>query len=607
MSSDLAHAFEWKLADDGVLDASDRAEIKARADWARGLLNDVRHPSVPAVTTLHLPLTPPEGRAGHSDPSPGLASPLIEEARVLQLHDDFKSLSDLHRREHDDAWTARWQAAFAALDASAPAQRLERRSALLKQYLADAYEAEDGLATLASEQVQRRWTLGHPDSRVRAAFDHVEGHWCKLVKSSAGARGSSLLRTPYPFLIPAGRFREAYYWDTAFGIDGLIATGRLELARMQADNFLELIRRFGFVPNGNRDYYLSRSQPPLSSNLIRAVVEASCAEYERDGDADRAAVLRRWVRERAVPLLASEFVEFWSDAGTRFDTATGLHRHWDALDVKRPERYSEDDEADLGKTLRDVRAMAESGLDFTTLYVGPSGKNEMSGFAPVMLNALLAQFADNLAWLAGFAGLDATQQRFSQLARARRAAIDRHLWDDDSGCYRSLHLETRQRAKDVGFCSFAPLYAGIASPRQAERTLHALQPLLRLGGVAGSSRFDSLHQWDGDNGWAPAQVIAVKGLQRYGFETLARDIAQRWIEALTTVFERHGGFFERINVTTLDLPVRKGHQYPVQEGFLWTNSSFVWMATEVLGHSLKPIAGQSIPQTGHSSVAKMNS
>src|SRR3546814_2865374 len=56
------------------------------------------------------------------------------------------------------------------------------------------------------------------------------------------------------------RFREAYYWDTAFGIDGLIATGRLELAQMQADNFLELIRRFGFVPNGNRDYYLSRSQ-----------------------------------------------------------------------------------------------------------------------------------------------------------------------------------------------------------------------------------------------------------------------------------------------------------------------------------------------------------
>src|SRR3546814_13503207 len=82
-----------------------------------------------------------------------------------------------------------------------------------------------------------RSTLDHPDARVRAAFDHIETHWHKLVKTSAGARGSSLLRTPYPFLIPAGRFREAYYWDTAFGIDGLIATGRLALAQMQADNF----------------------------------------------------------------------------------------------------------------------------------------------------------------------------------------------------------------------------------------------------------------------------------------------------------------------------------------------------------------------------------
>ncbi len=47
---------------------------------------------------------------------------------------------------------------------------------------------------------------------------------------------------------------------------------------MQADNFIELIRRFGFVPNGNRDYYLSRSQPPLSSHLVRAVVEATHLE-----------------------------------------------------------------------------------------------------------------------------------------------------------------------------------------------------------------------------------------------------------------------------------------------------------------------------------------
>ena len=598
MSFDVAHAFEWSVTDADVLGAADRAEILARSDCARALLNRVLHPQVPTVADLHLPSTSPLTTTLHSDPSPGLASPLIEEARILRLHADFKTLSDLHRRDRDAEWVAQWQSQFAALATLAPDQRFKARRTLLLRYLESAYEAEDGLDGLDNDLVRPLWTLEHPDAGVRAAFDYTETHWHKLVKTSAGARGSSLLQTPYPFLIPAGRFREAYYWDTAFGIDGLIASGRLELAQMQADNFLELIRRFGFVPNGNRDYYLSRSQPPLSSRLVREVVIATDALNRVHGGNVRSATLRHWVRDRALPLLASEFLDFWSNPETRFDAKTGLHRHWDALEVKRPERYSEDEEAELGKTLRDVRAMAESGLDFTVLYAGPSGMNEMSAFAPVMLNALLAQFAGDVAWLADFAGVEDLRSRFSQLAAERRAAIDRHLWDEDSGCYRSLHLETRQRSKGIGFTVFAPLFAGIASQRQAERVFDAAQPLLRRGGVAGSNRFDSLHQWDGDNGWAPAQIIAVHGLRRYGFESAARDVAQRWIGALASVYAKHGGFFERINVETLDLPIRKGHQYPVQEGFLWTNSSFVAMATGILGHRLRPVTGQSTPIHG---------
>src|SRR3546814_11517132 len=100
--------------------------------------------------------------------------------------------------------------------------------------------------------------------------------------------------------------------------------------------------------------------------------------------------------------------------------------------------------------------MAESGLDFTILYAGPSGKNEMSMFAPVMLNALLAQFAADVAWLAEFAGMTEPQQRFAQLAAARRAAIARHLWDEEAGYFRRLHLETLQPSSVIGCTRFAP-------------------------------------------------------------------------------------------------------------------------------------------------------
>src|SRR3546814_6274818 len=93
---------------------------------------------VATVTELHLPQLAPVIAGGHSDPSPGLASPLIEEARILRLHDDFKPLSDLHRRELDGDAIAHWQAQFAALAAIAPERRLEARRELLPRYLAAA-------------------------------------------------------------------------------------------------------------------------------------------------------------------------------------------------------------------------------------------------------------------------------------------------------------------------------------------------------------------------------------------------------------------------------------------------------------------------------------
>src|SRR3546814_4023577 len=69
VSFDVAHALEWQVADGDVLGAVDRAEVHARSDWARGLLNRVRHPMVATVTELHLPQLAPVIAGGHSDPS----------------------------------------------------------------------------------------------------------------------------------------------------------------------------------------------------------------------------------------------------------------------------------------------------------------------------------------------------------------------------------------------------------------------------------------------------------------------------------------------------------------------------------------------------------
>jgi len=71
-----------------------------------------------------------------------------------------------------------------------------------------------------------------------------------------------------PYVVPGGRFREMYYWDSYFTMLGLMQSGRPELAEDMVRDFAYLIDTFGHVPNGARTYYLSRSQPPFYFEMV---------------------------------------------------------------------------------------------------------------------------------------------------------------------------------------------------------------------------------------------------------------------------------------------------------------------------------------------------
>jgi alpha,alpha-trehalase len=79
---------------------------------------------------------------------------------------------------------------------------------------------------------------------------------------------SSLLPLPHPYVVPGGRFREIYYWDSYFTMLGLLESGRRDLARDMVRDFAHMIDAFGHVPNGARTYYLSRSQPPVFFAMV---------------------------------------------------------------------------------------------------------------------------------------------------------------------------------------------------------------------------------------------------------------------------------------------------------------------------------------------------
>jgi alpha,alpha-trehalase len=53
-------------------------------------------------------------------------------------------------------------------------------------------------------------------------------------------------------IVPGGRFQESYYWDTYWIIKGLIVCDLLDTAQALVENFVLVIAKYGFIPNGFR-------------------------------------------------------------------------------------------------------------------------------------------------------------------------------------------------------------------------------------------------------------------------------------------------------------------------------------------------------------------
>ena len=98
---------------------------------------------------------------------------------------------------------------------------------------------------------------------------HIKNLWNVLRRDAdSSVNGSSLLALPNPYIVPGGRFGEIYYWDSYFTMLGLKESGRADMIENMVKNFAYLINTYGHIPNGNRSYYISRSQPPFFSLMV---------------------------------------------------------------------------------------------------------------------------------------------------------------------------------------------------------------------------------------------------------------------------------------------------------------------------------------------------
>jgi len=411
------------------------------------------------------------------------------------------------------------------------------------------------------------------DSDLRT---HIDDLWPVLTRSFADVPPySSALALPEPTVVPGGRFREVYYWDSYFTMLGLAQSGRTDLARQMLDNFAYQIDTYGHIPNGTRSYYLSRSQPPFFAWMVSD-------EAARSGQAVYRKYLPQLQAEYGYWMRASQTLKPGDAAARVVKLADGsvLNRYWDDRDIPRQEAWVNDvrtaaqarDTRSAGEVYRDLRAAAESGWDFSTRWLDDPQKLSSihtTQIVPVDLNSLMYHLETTLAQACKLQPQACTID-YAARAQARKRAIERHLWNP-KGYYADYDLRTGAVRDQVTAAAVFPLFAGIAAPERAAQTASTLQAqLLRPGGLV-TTAVRSGQQWDAPNGWAPLQWVAVSGLRGYRHDALAAQIGRGFLDRVQAVFAAEHKLTEKYDVEATGNASGGGGEYPNQDGFGWTN------------------------------------
>lgn len=422
----------------------------------------------------------------------------------------------------------------------------------------------------------------YTSDRDMSVQQHIGELWDVLERKPA-AENSSLIPLPFPYVVPGGRFREVYYWDSYFTMLGLRVSGRNETIRHMVDNFSYMIETIGHIPNANRTYYIGRSQPPFYSLMIGLLAQ----------------VYGTGVFIDYLPFLEKEY-EFWMDGENTLHEADRaikrvvllpdgevLNRYWDNNNTPRPESFVEDVElSNLSDQqpevlFRHLRAAAESGWDFSSRWFrNPElfGSIHTTDLLPVDLNCLLHHLELTIGRGHRLQGNTEKADMFRDLSEKRKSAIEKYCWNNTAGFHFDYDFVAGKQKDHFTLAAAFPLFFGLASDDQAARSAKVLEDkFLAPGGLLTTLQFTS-QQWDAPNGWAPLQWVAYQGLLHYGFSGLADKIKNNWTALNLKIYRETGKMTEKYNVNNLDIKAGGG-EYPNQDGFGWTNGVYLKMTS----------------------------
>ncbi len=422
-----------------------------------------------------------------------------------------------------------------------------------------------------------------------------------------------------PFVVPGGRFNEMYGWDSYFESIGLLIDGREDLAMAMADNFGYQIKHYGKILNANRSYYLTRTQPPFFSSLLKEI-------YQKNPK-----ISKEWLSDN-LKMVIQEYETVWMQNGVRL-TEADLSRfygegigippeteegHFDFIlskyakkhkltldDFKEKYNNHELIDEELDQYFTHDRSMRESGHDTSNRL-----DNICADLNTVGLNSLLYKYEVDIAYLIKnifddsfeFNTTKYTSQFWSNQAEKRKKRMNMLMWNKEKASFYDYDFVTKEQLQIESATNYYPLWAGICTKEQAASLVENMfKNLVQKGGVASTSDISDKtnahapqRQWDYPNGWAPHQMLIWRGLNEYGYHTQAQELIYRWLWMITkNAVDYNGTIPEKYDVVQCTHKVYAEYgnvgtefDYITPSGFGWMNASYQ-LGLSLLSNELK--------------------
>ena len=373
-----------------------------------------------------------------------------------------------------------------------------------------------------------------------------------LVKGYVVSHGNETFRPatgllPYPYLVPSGPYEQCWDWDSVFTGVGLLDLGGAPYLAGSMKNFFHWTNlSTGFV---TQCVDSTTASPSCSSSNSSTAVDAHAKPLLIQGALFAATHTGDFEQFRAFRPQMVALLRYWERE--RRDGETGLYTWHDQMESgadnmvtspcpsSRSECWVEGSDANtlasadvVVQVLREHRAFAA----FLDAWGDADKKTTMgASLSPLSLSA--------------------TWHRTRATAIAE--ALNKHLFDGDSGAFIAYNTSTRQPIFNPTYLLGVPLWAGdgvLSAERAASVAARLQEPdMLCDWGVRSTSALDPNYtnedviypysNWRGPV-WVVAQAMLAYGLRDHGLEAAAGDLAGRVVAALARDIRETGTWHE---------------------------------------------------------------